>query len=173
MDTYNGYRPTSHLYEYARLQFSEGMKKRIRDNKFTPHSPKNSIWVKNSDKCKRVFEDEIDEYIKNGWVRGRIIKSRKNQTEETRKKMSEAKLRNPVIMTDDLRETHRHNSSGRVWIHDTITKKHKFVKEGDVDDLLSNGWVKGDKRSEFKSLRCVDAKVKGELNEEKNYKSNR
>ena len=35
---------------------------------------KNTIWINNGEKCKRILGNEINLYIESGWVKGRIVK---------------------------------------------------------------------------------------------------
>lgn len=132
MNTYNGDRPTSHLYEHARIKYVELMKARIRNGEFTRHSPKGSIWMTDGDKCIRVNEKDVDIYLESGWKKGRLIKSRKPHSEITKRKMREAKVGKTVVKSDAC------NVIGRIWINNGAICK--MVTKKDLEKYLTSGW---------------------------------
>lgn len=135
MNTYNGDRPTSHLYEHARLKYVELMKERIKAGKFVPHSPKGSIWMTDGQKCIRVNEKDESIYIDSNWKRGRVIESRKPHSKESKKKMSEAKAGKKVFRSEKF------NVKNRVWINNGT--KCKMVLQNNLNDYLNSNWVLG------------------------------
>ena len=84
METHNGSRPTSHLYEYARRLYVEMLKKTDTWKKKMGKSMKQLVWMKNNKgDVLRIHTNSVDKYIKMGYERGRIIKHRISPSPET------------------------------------------------------------------------------------------
>jgi hypothetical protein len=97
---------------------------------------KNKRWVNNKISSLCIDKDKLDEYLKNGWFRGR----HNYFSDESKEKMSiSAKKRQP--MSIETRKLIGSISKTKRWINNTI--ENKFVDFSEVELCLSQGWVKG------------------------------
>ena len=57
-------------------QFDDPIKRKIHSDSFLLNNGnhKNTVWVNNGIKSKRVDKTHISNYINNGWVKGRLLK---------------------------------------------------------------------------------------------------
>jgi len=80
------------------------------------------VHINNGTISKCIPEDELDEYLSNGWVKGRIINIKSYQTKEFRENMS------------------KHSVNNR-WVHND--KEAKIIKVWEIEKYLSEGYVLG------------------------------
>lgn len=78
---------------------------------------KDAIWIKKASKSRMVQLEELDEYLRNGWEKGRL-----EITEETRQNISKV-------------------TKGRIWINDYEVSKMIWPEE--LEFFLSDGWKEG------------------------------
>jgi hypothetical protein len=97
---------------------------------------KNKRWIKNTSTGESIYinSEEVEEYIKNGWEKGRIFDSSKNKTANLGKKQKKSHTKN-IIAT----------KIGRVYIYNTELKRNKIIKPEELESYLNDGWVKGRK----------------------------
>ena len=92
LDT-NGLRQTSKLYEYARLNFIRALKANEDRKTKTAKTVAQMKWINKEGVCTRVHKDIAEQMVSDeGWQYGRIYFQRPSPTEETRAKMSEARV---------------------------------------------------------------------------------
>ena len=102
-------------------------KKTMQKNESSPSFKK---WINNGVITKQVHYKEVDNYLKDGWVLGRLkmnkINPRKPVSQETRQKLS-------IAMKKD--------KTGRVYIYkgDVI----KMIKPDKLQSYLDSGWFRG------------------------------
>ena len=76
---------------------------------------KNSIFISKENECKRIFKDELDQYLINGWVKGRLnIRGNSNLGKHSKNSM---------------------------WIHKNFD--NKMIHKNELDYYLNEGWTKG------------------------------
>lgn len=61
--------------------------------------------------------------------------------EETKEKQRLSNL--GKSRSEETKEKNRSNKIGRKWVSNPITKQTKLAAAGEIDNLLSNGWIKG------------------------------
>ena len=139
MNTNNGNRPVSMFYEYAKIRRSDILRNTTEWKLKISETMKKKIWVKKDRISKRVFEYELEKYLDNGYSKGRIIKSRKSHSKETRKKIAISHKGKKA--TKEHKEKISKSSIRRKWINDG--KHSKFVKEDIAKEFLEQGWKYG------------------------------
>lgn len=77
----------------------------------------NRVHINNGTECKFVKNNELDKYLNDGWVRGRLKLNFKDPDAPSK-----------------IRKGHIHINNG---------VKNKFINQDELDKYLSNGWVKG------------------------------
>ena len=82
---------TSKLYEYARQYYIMALKQNEVWKRKMANTMTKKIWLKKEDKSIRVFENELDKFIKMGYSLGRIINHRKPHSNEAIERMKKAK----------------------------------------------------------------------------------
>ena len=144
LDT-NGKRPVSRLYEYARLNFIKALEiNKAERNKKNSETHKNMKWINNGIITTKVSKEKAIIFVKNGWSYGRLYFKRSPHSIEHKEKISRGNT--GKIMSDELKEIHRKNSLGRVWINNGI--EEKMIKNDLLLEFLNNGWEKGRKKNE-------------------------
>ena len=83
-------------------------------------------WVNNGKQCLLINKEQLDEYINNGWIHGKKLKINTNYE---RKKRDQTGCKNPAY--------------GTCWIRNN--EKSIKIKKDQLDDYISNGWIKGRK----------------------------
>lgn len=130
-----GNRPVSRLYEYARKNHIKMLKQNTDWKNKISNTMTKKIWIKKENKCLRVEEHELQNYIGDGWELGRIIKKRKPHSEETKSKQSLAKMGKK--MPDGFAENNSKIVKGKIWIHNPETKQHKMIHKAHLKDYPS------------------------------------
>jgi len=64
----------------AMANLSEDKRQRLRE---AGYNSRGRIWINREGKCKRVFVNELDYYIKNGWVQGRLGRTINTNTKKS------------------------------------------------------------------------------------------
>lgn len=91
-------RMTSRMYEKVRVLYIKMLKNNSEwKNKISTTMCK-KIWMKNEsdNKCIRVFESEVEDFKKNGYVLGRSTFTRKSPSESTKQKISKSNMGKPA-----------------------------------------------------------------------------
>ncbi len=132
-----GQRPPSRLYEYARKEYIRMLSDNDEWKKKVSKTMTKKIWVNKDDTCKRVFDSELNEYISDGWVRGRIITSRKPHSEEAKAKISKGNTGKKH--TDEWKVENSIRNKNKVWVNNGT--ESKFIQESEVSEYINNGWV--------------------------------
>ena len=83
-------------------------------------------WINNNIQNKLINKDELNEYISNGWIPGKI------------KKQKEPK---PHKIINNSGKNNPHY--GTCWIHNN--EKSISIKKDKLEEYISNGWIKGRK----------------------------
>lgn len=83
----------------------------------------NGIWITNGAENKMIKSDEIENYLKQGWKKGRIATSGWKQPEEVKQKISERRRQSCYVYND--------------------TVDCKEIKKEELEEYLANGWKKG------------------------------
>lgn len=78
-------------------------------------------WINNGEINKRVLQQELNEYLNNGWQLG-TLKNYKSCSIERKEKIS-------------------NQNKGRKYIHKDRVRK--FVKQNELDEYLNDGWLLG------------------------------
>lgn len=90
-----------------------------------------TCWVYNDEESIRIKKEDLDEYISNGWKKGR--KYTKSQLETINKKR------------EYLSDKQKKPSLGCVWVYNDILKKSTYVKKELLNEYIENGWEIGRK----------------------------
>lgn len=140
MPTCNGDRPTSKLYEYARLNFIKALQiNKEERNRKNSETHKNMRWINNGEISTKIHISKLDYYLKMGWIRGRLYFKRTPHSDKHKEKIS--KGNKGKIRSEEVKAIHSNNNKNRVWINNG--EICKMVKENILDNYLLNGWVKG------------------------------
>jgi hypothetical protein len=103
---------------------------------------KNLRWVNNGLTSKRIYKDELEQYLKNGWQRNR----HDFVTIETRQKISVSRKNRPPASLKTRRKIGE-KSKKRVWVNNGI--KNEFTYHEKAEKLLREGWKKGKFKRKF------------------------
>ena len=115
-----------HLYVYdnwkeGKLPMTNEMKKSISNASFgKPGTTTGKIYINKNNVEKLILKEDLEKYLNNGWIKGRIKLS-----EEAKQKLKGRKG----------------STSGKIGINNT--KVNKFVVEEDLEKYLNDGWIKG------------------------------
>lgn len=115
------YRCSSRQYEKAKENYQI-----IKSNE-----SKNKRWIKKDGKNIRINSQDLDNFLKNGWIKGRL-----EYSEEVNKRLS-----------------------GRIFI--TNNDSEKLVREYDLEEWLSNGWYIGRKAASPESIQKMRESLTG------------
>lgn len=152
----NGYRPSSRLYEYARLKFIIALSKNEERKRKNSLTVKDQRWINNGVTCTRIHKDEVEKFLSKGWVKGRIKYKRKSPSIETRQKMSEAASGKSGSNESKIKKSE--SSKNRIWINNG--KRSMFIKKESLGFLLSDGWALG-RIMVWKKRKVFNSKMKG------------
>lgn len=83
-----------------------------------------TIWINNGNQTKMIHPDQLDKYISQGWVRGRL-----RMSEEQKKKIGDAV------------RGHTAQNKGTIVINKNGIEK--FILPDDIDTYLNDGWDRG------------------------------
>lgn len=112
-------------------------------------------WMSKGEECRRVFEDEVEEYKKQGWILKRKFNnpSGKIWVNDGRKNF----LINPKEMREDFSKGMLQTEKMKSYSHKTIGSSNmKWIKKGEetkyihieeLDNYLKNGWELGHNHS--------------------------
>ena len=126
---------------------SEGwIKGGISRNKNAKSHIKGFIWINKNDKQIRINEENLDKYLSEGWIKGVCQKTTKGYVKLTNG------INNVSIDPNNIEEINYYLNLGwnygvsrivkkHIWINDL--KNSKMILEEDLDNYLSEGWVKG------------------------------
>lgn len=110
---------------------NEETKKKMRDNwKYLDHIHK-TCWVCNKDKSLKINKAELEIYLNNGYQKGKTFKEIKN-----------IKLSN-IFKEKQHQQGNKNSQYGTCWIHND--KKSIKIKNEQLEEYISNGWIKGRK----------------------------
>lgn len=83
----------------------------------------NGTWITNGTENKMIKEEELTDYLNQGWKKGRIATSGWKQSEEVKQKLSERRRQSCYVYND--------------------TVDCKEIKREELEEYLANGWKKG------------------------------
>lgn len=83
----------------------------------------NGTWITNGTENKMIKEEELENYLKQGWKKGRIATSGWKQSEEIKQKISERRKQSCYVYNDAV--------------------DCKEIKKEELEEYLANGWKKG------------------------------
>jgi hypothetical protein len=91
-------RMTSRMYEKVRILYIKMLKNNSEWKNKIASTMCKKIWMKkeSDNKCIRVFENEVEDFKKNGYVLGRSTFTRKSPSDETKRKISESNMGKPA-----------------------------------------------------------------------------
>ena len=84
------------------------------------NATKNTVYINNGTKTKRVKREKLNEFLAIGWTLGSLL----SPNNDTRKKISKI-------------------FSGRIWVYNEKLQKNKRIKSEDFEKYIENGWIKG------------------------------
>jgi hypothetical protein len=88
-------RMTSRMYEKVRILYVNMLKNNDEWKNKISNTMCKKVWMKKDNECIRIFDYEMEKYKNEGYSRGRILKSRKSPSEETKRKISKSNLGKP------------------------------------------------------------------------------
>lgn len=131
----------SRLYKYAREKYIFALKHNDEWKIKMSRTLSKLIWIKNkiTGDCLRISKDSLDDFIKEGFELGRIIKNRKKHSQKGKLAMSRA--RQGIILSKLHKENISKSIKNRLWINNK--KICKFVSKEEAETLYKDGWKKG------------------------------
>ena len=84
-----------------------------------------TCWINNGIENKKIKKDDVNAFLNNGWVMGRIISA------EIKKKMRDS-IKN-------------FGGSNTIWISNDNLQKSTYIKKEKLNEYLNNGWIVGRK----------------------------
>ena len=124
-------------YEHARQKVSNLMRTEYNPAKAYGENIKETTYVNNGKISKRIKKDDLEDYLSNGWQKGRKKFVRKSHSMETRQKISIAnKGKKTSQASIDFFKNNKH-----FW----LSKNGKSIQvfEYDLQKYLDEGWVRG------------------------------
>jgi len=113
----------------------KGRKNKPRNKKREPKSiisSKERVWVYKGDVSYHIYKDELEEYLKLNWKRGRG-----KCVGQTMSKVLKGKNRGP-----------KNPAFGKVWMYHDLKKEILMVKKELVNEFLELGWKLGNKNKD-------------------------
>lgn len=91
-------RMTSRMYEKVRILYIKMLKNNSEWKNKIASTMCKKIWMKkeSDNKCIRVFENEVEDFKKDGYVLGRSSFTRKSPSDDTKRKISESNMGKPA-----------------------------------------------------------------------------
>lgn len=131
----------SRLYKYAREKYIFALKHNDEWKIKMAKSMSKLIWIKNkiTGECLRISEESLDDFIKEGFELGRIIKNRKPHSQKGKLAMSKA--RQGIVLSKLHKENISKAIKNRLWINNK--KICKFVSKEEAKNLYKCGWING------------------------------
>jgi hypothetical protein len=123
----------SRIYQWSKEEYSKlvtGIKRTEQQIEVMKENGKKLRWVNNGTDIKRINKVELEEYLNNGWLRGRC------DVKPTGRK---------CIVIEEQRNIMRIKSASKRNVH-KIENEILISKRIDVDELdsyLGNGWIRG------------------------------
>ena len=110
-----GYRKISKLYKYAKEKHINALKNDLETRKKNSKSLKKLVWMISPDgkKNTRINIDLVEKFVNLGYSRGRMIKSRKSATRETKEKISKSN-KGKIVSTETRKKISKANG-GRTY----------------------------------------------------------
>lgn len=141
----NNFKISSKYYEYLRKEFIK-IFKREDWKKFCSERSKDRVWINNGNISKMVKDFELDNFLKEGWVKGRLYfkgKKVKLKKQNGLKQVKTIKNNNKNIQTlvlDGI-ELVKCKNNEKVWMHNY--QEDMMIPSIQVDCFLNKGWILG------------------------------
>lgn len=131
----------SWLYKFAREKYVNLLNDNKEWNDKIRLRHKNTIWMRHitTNKQIRIHKDSVDEFILNGYIKGRIIKYRRPHSINTKIKIGKSKKGKP--QTEFQKQSVGKHFKQCKWINKN--NKTKFVMPYELQQYLNNGWILG------------------------------
>ena len=118
------------------------------------HACKGRIWIYKENENKMIYPEELESYIKEGWVKGRKLENKKNRCiyKGTKsKRVSEEEL--PKYIQLGWTEGNLPRNTGKTSVYKG--DDHKFVYKEELNDYIAKGWTKGSKKASISSKDSI------------------
>ena len=108
------------------------------------------VWIKKENRCIKIKGHDLDKYLSEGWVRGRIINNYKKPhitktihiTKDGNNKNIEEFELDKYLSEGWVRgRSLKNTSKDKLWIHND--KIQMYILKSELDKYLSEGWAKG------------------------------
>lgn len=141
----NNFKLSSRFYEYLRKEFIKIFESGDW-KKFCSERTKDRVWINNGNISKMVKDFELDNFLKEGWVKGRLyIRGRrvklKRQSDLKRIKTVKNNNKNIQIPVLDGIELLKCGRNEKVWMHNYL--EDRMIPLIQVDCFLNKGWILG------------------------------
>ena len=109
--------------------------KNINHQKGDKNSQFGTCWIHNDKESIKIKKEQLEEYISNGWIKGRIYNDK--QLKSFREKQNKINKENRYCYNT-------------IWVYNDNLKQSIYIKKEQLEEYISNGWKIGRKIKEYK-----------------------
>ena len=157
-------------YEYLRINFS---KAQSINQSGKGNSGYGTSWICNYElnKTIKIKKNELQEYLDNGWVKGRIINTENYYSckgclyvrkDGIKKRINENELQeyldNGWSWSNEKKER-KNNCKAFIWMYNEKTEEELKIKKNELQDYLDKGWIKRKQRKPKYNKERTDQKL--------------